>query len=122
MALMFPAAIAAFSAATMLLWSWLMPAIFGVSAINFWQALGLLVLARLLFGGFGGRRGWLGHHAMMHGRGRHGNPIREKWTKMTPEERKEFVKNHYRKHHEFFGGMPFEGHPFHQSEEPKKEE
>ena len=80
------AVIAAFSAATMLLWNWLMPAIFGLTAICFWQALGLLALCRILFGCVGGR-----HHLerMM----RHNNPIREKWLKMTPEEKKEFLKN-----------------------------
>ena len=37
------------------LWNWLLPALFGLPAISFWQAVGLLVLARILFGGFGGR-------------------------------------------------------------------
>jgi len=36
-----------------LLWNWLMPAIFGLPPIRFWQALGLLALSRILFGGFG---------------------------------------------------------------------
>jgi hypothetical protein len=35
------------------LWNWLMPGIFGLPAITYWQAFGLLVLARLLFGRFG---------------------------------------------------------------------
>lgn len=38
-----------------LLWNWLMPAIFGLPPIRFWQALGLLALSRILFGGFGFR-------------------------------------------------------------------
>ena len=38
-----------------LLWNWLVPPIFGWSSITFWQALGLLVLCRILFGGRGGR-------------------------------------------------------------------
>ena len=33
----------------MLLWNWLMPSIFGVGTITFWQAWGLVVLAHLLF-------------------------------------------------------------------------
>lgn len=41
---------------TMLLWNALMPAVFGVTAITFWQALGLVILGRLLFGGRPGRR------------------------------------------------------------------
>jgi hypothetical protein len=60
----------------MQLWNWLLPSLFRVPAITFWQALGLLVLCRILFGGFG-----------MHGRGpRRGGP----WVHMTPEERERF--------------------------------
>ena len=40
----------------MLLWNWLLPAIFGWPQITFWQALGLLALCRILFGGHGYRR------------------------------------------------------------------
>lgn len=35
----------------MLLWNWLLPPLFGVPAIGFWKALGILVLCRILFGG-----------------------------------------------------------------------
>lgn len=35
------------------LWNWLAPALFGFRQITFWQALGLLALCRILFGGFG---------------------------------------------------------------------
>lgn len=41
----------------MQLWNWLMPAIFGWKEITFWQAIGLLALCRILFGGGGGWRG-----------------------------------------------------------------
>ena len=46
--------------AVKLLWNWLLPPLFGWPAVSFWQALGLLVLSRILFGGFGrhGGRGW----------------------------------------------------------------
>lgn len=33
----------------MLLWNWLMPEIFGLIEISFWQALGLCVLSSALF-------------------------------------------------------------------------
>ncbi|MCU0610613.1 MAG: hypothetical protein MUE60_02350 [Candidatus Eisenbacteria bacterium] len=33
------------------LWNWLMPPIFGLTAIGYWQAVGLFVLGHLLFGG-----------------------------------------------------------------------
>jgi hypothetical protein len=35
------------------LWNWLVPDIFGVRRVTFWEALGLLALCRILFGGFG---------------------------------------------------------------------
>ena len=37
----------------MLLWNWLAPELFGLQLISFWQAVGLLALCRILFGGFG---------------------------------------------------------------------
>jgi len=36
----------------MLLWNWLMPEIFGLPTLNFWQAVGIVILSRLIFGGF----------------------------------------------------------------------
>jgi hypothetical protein len=41
-------------AVVMQLWNWLLPPIFGLREVTFWQALGLLALCRILFGGFGG--------------------------------------------------------------------
>jgi predicted Fe-S protein YdhL (DUF1289 family) len=57
-----------------LLWNGLLPALFGFPQITFWQALGLLALCRILFGGFG----------MGGGSGSH---YRRRWEAMTPEER-----------------------------------
>ncbi|MGO9318913.1 MAG: hypothetical protein ACLPXT_15275 [Terracidiphilus sp.] len=59
----------------MYLWNWLLPALFGVRAISFWQALGLLVLSRILFGRL--NCGGNGHH-------------KSDRKKMTPEEREKF--------------------------------
>jgi O-antigen ligase len=70
------------------LWNALLPSLFGLRPIHFWQALGLLALCRILFGGF--------HH-------RHGRPfgsrrrLLERWERMTPEERAAFregFRNH----------------------------
>ncbi|GHT39986.1 hypothetical protein AGMMS49965_07520 [Bacteroidia bacterium] len=98
-------AIAGFGAVVMLLWNALVPAIFGLAVISFWQAIGLLALSRMLFGGLGGMWVKPGFGGMPRG-GFGKNPLREKWEKMTPEERKEFVKNRF-KHRQFGGG--FEG-------------
>jgi hypothetical protein len=54
-----------------LLWNWLMPTIFGLKEIGFWQGFGLVVQAKLLFGagghhGPGGPRPWR-HHGFGHG-------------------------------------------------------
>jgi len=89
--------LAAFSAVVMLLWNALMPQLFALPVLNYWQAAGLMVLSRLLFGG-------LAHD--MAGRGRigenrrlaYGNKLREKWMNMSEDERKEFVE----KEKEFF--------------------
>lgn len=50
----------------MSLWNALLPAILGVKAIGFWQALGILLLSRILFGGLGFRPGMFGAHRRMH--------------------------------------------------------
>jgi hypothetical protein len=70
------------SFAVMSLWNWLVPALFAGPVIDYWKALGLLVLARLLFGGLRphGRGPW--GHSWHHARGR--------WKEMTPEERERF--------------------------------
>ncbi|MDR1348724.1 MAG: hypothetical protein LBJ63_09945 [Prevotellaceae bacterium] len=75
---------AVFSAVVMLLWNCLMPSIFGFSAINLWQALGLLVLSRMLFGGMTGKH-W------MHGGLQHNRRFR-KIMQMHNEEREAFMK------------------------------
>ena len=40
----------------MWLWNWLMPDLFGVVTITYWQAVGIFVLAKILFGGFGSHK------------------------------------------------------------------
>jgi hypothetical protein len=71
------------------LWNWLMPAIFGLPHITGWQALGLLLLSRILFGGF---RGWPCHHRRNWGR-----HMRKRWNHMTPEERDKFRQGLHRR-------------------------
>ena len=75
------------------LWNWLVPDLFGGHAINFGQALGILILSKILFGGFRGRPGggpWRGG-------------MRARWEKMTPEEREKFREGMERR---CGGGVP----------------
>jgi hypothetical protein len=76
-----------------LLWNWLLPPLFGFPPITFWQALGLLALSRILFGGFGGRgsRGsGVGRRASERMSDRIADRLAERWERMTPEERERF--------------------------------
>lgn len=88
----------------MALWNWLVPVLFAGPTVTFWQALGLLALGRILFGGFGfgGRRrgfgkpnGWNYQYVSMGGGSERHGEMREKmreraekWRSMTPEERR----------------------------------
>lgn len=55
--LIITAIVIGFGYVIMYLWNWLMPAIFGLTTITFWQAIGLGLLSKLLFGGFSGDKG-----------------------------------------------------------------
>ena len=94
MALLGAAFVALVGLAVMGLWNWLMPALFGLGTIGWCQALGLLLLSKILFGGHGmGRRG-CGQCGGGH-RGAHWRSKWEaKWEKMTPEQRAKF-KDHW---------------------------
>lgn len=71
------------SAVVMALWNWLMPEIFGLGAINYLQALGLLLLSKIFFGGGGAHLGkkwkgaWMDH-------------MQNRMEAMSPEEREKF--------------------------------
>src|SRR6476659_7520227 len=64
------------------LWNWLLPPLFGFHTITFWQALALLALCRILFGGFGRAGSWAGRRSRRR--------MYERWESMTPEERERF--------------------------------
>jgi hypothetical protein len=80
-ALLFFVVLALLGWVVMSLWNWLTPTLFGWKIIGYWQAVGLIVLCRLLFGGFGSPRSRGGHW---------GRRARERWEQMTPEEREKF--------------------------------
>ncbi len=85
-ALLAVAFVAAMGAVVMLLWNAIIPGLTGWALINFPHALGLLLLCRILFGGFKGRHGGCGPHWMRGGK--HGE-WREKWKHMNEGERAE---------------------------------
>jgi Ca2+/H+ antiporter, TMEM165/GDT1 family len=68
----------------MLLWNWLMPAIFHLGTLSFWQAGGLLLLSRILFGSFHFRN----HRDHKKAFSRHG--LHHKLMQMNDEERDKF--------------------------------
>jgi len=72
--------LALFTFAVYSLWNGVVTDVLNVKAITYWQALGLLVLSKILFGGFPGRGG------------RFGPPWRDRllakhWASLPPEER-----------------------------------
>ena len=83
-----------FSGIVMLLWNALLPQLFHFPVISFWQALGLLILTKLLFGGFrgGGPRG-----------GRWKDKMKQRWMNMTPEEKEKFKQDWGRRCRSPFG-------------------
>jgi Ca2+/H+ antiporter, TMEM165/GDT1 family len=74
-------AVTVFGFIVMNLWNWLGPAIFGARTITFWQALGILVLSKILFGGFRGGPGHRGHWR---------DRMKHRWERMSPEDRERF--------------------------------
>lgn len=72
--------IALFGYGTMYLWNWLMPYLLHLPTIDFYQAIGLVILSKILFGGFRGG----------HGHWERKRYWKEKWATMTPEERENF--------------------------------
>src|SRR5262249_52147502 len=65
----------------MSLWNWLMPSLFKLPVIDFWQALGLVILCKILFGSL---------HSHQDKQPRWRRPMRGRWEEMTPEEREKF--------------------------------
>lgn len=76
-----PVGISGLAAIVMLLWNAILPDLFQVGALSFWQALGLLILCKILFGGF-------------HGSGKRTcgprRRFREKWKNMDTDEKQKF--------------------------------
>ncbi|GJL35898.1 hypothetical protein TUM17576_27180 [Enterobacter hormaechei] len=73
----------------MTLWNAIIPGLFGLKAIGFWTALGLLVLCRVLFGG-------MGMGPMMFRMARDHRQLHERWMNMSEEERQAFFQKRQR--------------------------
>jgi hypothetical protein len=69
----------------MRLWNWLVPSLLGFRQVTFWQAVGILALCRILFGGHGWHRSGRSNF-----RRRMNERLDERWERMTPEERERF--------------------------------
>ncbi|MFI3279100.1 MAG: hypothetical protein SNG49_00280 [Rikenellaceae bacterium] len=81
--------LALISLAVMLLWNAIIPTVIGWSVVNYWQALGLIVLSRLFLGKMGGsnspyRRGVWGKNPDLH----------DKIKRMSKSEKQEYIKNY----------------------------
>ncbi len=80
MALFALLAVAAMGAVVMWLWNWLIPTLFHGPEIEYLQALGLMLLSRILFRGFvGGPKGMC--------QGQNGSHWKGKWSSLSPEEK-----------------------------------
>jgi hypothetical protein len=81
MAVLFLVAAAVLGAVVMTLWNAVVPTLFtSARPIDYLHALGLLILSRILFGGFRGHGGW------------HGRRHFAKWQSMTSEERERIMR------------------------------
>ena len=89
--------LAAFTALIFLLWNWLVPAIFSGPVITYWQALGILVLSKILFSGIWKHRSHYSGYPHSEWRRR----FEEKMKNMSGEDRERFKAKFQHRHHPF---------------------
>lgn len=97
-----------FTFIVMSLWNAILPAVLGVKVITFWQALGIIILSKILFGGFGGGGGRWKHRGGEHWK----EKMMSKWGNMSEEDKERF-KNSWEARcgsgwRRSFGGQRFE--------------
>ena len=107
--------IMAFSFIVMSLWNGILPDVLGVKTITFWQALGILVLSKILFSGFGGF-----HNKKEQFRNRFRQKMLDKFEKMTPEEKQRFKEEWKTRCRGGWRGGPFNDRDF-PTQEPEAE-
>ena len=76
-------AVTVFGFIVMALWNNILVPVVNVHTVSFWQALGILLLSKILFGGFHGRGRWRGSAAWK-------EKMKQRFETMTPEEREKF--------------------------------
>lgn len=76
-------ALLAFGGLVMLLWNAILPELLNTKRISYWQAVGLLVLSKILFSSFRPGERSRRHFGP-------GERLREKFKNMSPEERQKF--------------------------------
>jgi|SRR5690606_26973399 len=74
---------------TQQLWNWLIPALFSGPVLTFWQTLGLLLLSKILLGGFG-----RGHHG---GGNKWKMHAQRKFSRLSPDERESIKQKMWEK-------------------------
>ena len=92
------------------LWNWLVPELFNGPVISFWQAIGLFILSKILFGG----GGWAGRHLGDRRRAYWKQKMEERMSFMNPEEKEKF-KREMKERWGRRGGWPS---PFDQQKDP----
>ena len=85
----------------MALWNNILVALVHFPLISFWQAIGLFILSRILFGGFPGKPGWAGRH-----RRKEMEEMRNKWFHLSPEEKTQFRQDWKNRYGRCGGQMP----------------
>lgn len=104
-AIMIALGIVVFGFIVMGLWNWLVPHLFNGPVISFGEALGILVLSKILFGGFHGKKGggWKHHHCgcgyrggSHHWKDKWKDKMKERMSGMTAEEREKFKQKMYK--------------------------
>ena len=76
------AAVAIFTLVVMALWNAILVPVVHVGAVTFWQAAGILILSKILFGGFRGGGRWGNHR-----RNLWKQELHDKWGNMSTEDR-----------------------------------
>ncbi|MFP3043620.1 hypothetical protein LQZ19_17530 [Treponema primitia] len=76
---------AVFGFMAMFLWNKLLPGIFGLPVINYWQTVGLMILTRIIFGSYQGIGKGLSERK---------KPIRNRWDGLSEGERRIFIQRY----------------------------